>query len=136
MLPAGPAGDIGPGGFHLAIFVPGSGSTDRDGNNYQVPGTNDSTLQLALALASRGIASFRYDKRGVGESWALAPDESRLSFDDYIEDLRAILARLAKEPGFSGIPSWATPRVPSSRPPHWPQLFRFLYCPGNVSQIS
>ncbi len=103
MLPADAAGDIGPGGFHLAIFVPGSGSTDRDGNNYQVPGTNDSTLQLALALASRGIASFRYDKRGVGESWALAPDESRLSFDDYIEDLRAILARLAKEPGFSGI---------------------------------
>ncbi|MFZ4615542.1 MAG: alpha/beta hydrolase [Rectinemataceae bacterium] len=100
---AGAAAAAGRGGFHLAIFVPGSGSTDRDGNNYQVPGMNDSTLQLALALASRGIASFRYDKRGVGESWALAPEESRLRFDDYIEDLRAVLARLAKEPGFSGI---------------------------------
>jgi len=87
----------------LAILVSGSGRTDRDGNNYQVPGRNDSFLMLSAALSERGVASYRYDRRGVGESLALAPEESSLRFGDEVADLGAAVARLAADPRFSSI---------------------------------
>ena len=87
----------------LVILVAGSGQTDRDGNNYQIPGRNDSLRLLSAALAERGLASFRYDRRGVGESLALAPSESTLRFDDEIGDLRTILSVLGADPRFSRI---------------------------------
>ncbi len=48
------------------LIVAGSGPTDRDGNSAGLPGANDSLKQLALGLAKQGIASVRYDKRGIG----------------------------------------------------------------------
>ncbi|MEI6873676.1 MAG: alpha/beta hydrolase [Spirochaetota bacterium] len=87
----------------LVVLVSGPGSTDRDGNNYQVPGRTDSLGKLAAALAGSGVASFRYDKRGTGESLALAPDESSLRFDDYVTDLRAVIFALEKDGRFGRI---------------------------------
>jgi pimeloyl-ACP methyl ester carboxylesterase len=52
----------------VVLMIAGSGPTDRDGNNYLLPGKNNSLLQLADSLAKHGIASLRYDKRGVGKS--------------------------------------------------------------------
>src|SRR5205823_1776604 len=40
----------------------------------------------AEALAARGIASLRYDKRGIGESRAALQKEEDVRFDTYIED--------------------------------------------------
>lgn len=49
-----------------AVLVAGSGPTDRDGN--QAGLQTDLLKQIAQALAQAGIASLRYDKRGMGRS--------------------------------------------------------------------
>ena len=59
-----------PGPAPVVLIIAGSGPTDRDGNTPLLPGKNDTLKQLALGLASRGVASVRYDKRGVGASAA------------------------------------------------------------------
>jgi pimeloyl-ACP methyl ester carboxylesterase len=56
----------GPGPFPAVVMVAGSGPTDRDWNSPLLPGTNGSAHLLAEALAQAGIASLRYDKRGIG----------------------------------------------------------------------
>ena len=50
------------------VLVAGSGPTDRDGNNSLVPVRIDLLKQIAELLAGVGIASLRYDKRGIGAS--------------------------------------------------------------------
>ncbi len=50
----------------LAIIISGSGPTDRDGNNPKM--TNNSLKMLVESLYNNGIATVRYDKRGIGES--------------------------------------------------------------------
>jgi len=56
----------GEGPFPAAVFVAGSGPTDRDWCSPLLPGTNGSGRLLAEALADAGIASLRYDKRASG----------------------------------------------------------------------
>jgi pimeloyl-ACP methyl ester carboxylesterase len=56
-----------PGPLPVVLIVPSSGPTDRDGNDPQGASTNTYRM-LADALALNGIASVRYDKRGIGES--------------------------------------------------------------------
>ncbi|ESR23496.1 alpha/beta hydrolase [Lutibaculum baratangense] len=78
-----------------ALFISGSGPTDRNGNQ---PGlVNDSLKQLALGLAAQGVATLRFDKRGVGESLDAAPPEDRLRFDTYVRDAVLWLIRLREE---------------------------------------
>src|SRR5882672_2605071 len=52
----------------VVLLLSGSGPTDRNGNSPMLPGKNNSLQMLAEGLADNGIASLRYDKRGVGES--------------------------------------------------------------------
>jgi len=48
----------------VALLIAGSGSIDHDGNG---PKVKPATLKkLAEQLATRGIATLRYDKRGAG----------------------------------------------------------------------
>ncbi|MCY1390860.1 Serine aminopeptidase, S33 [compost metagenome] len=68
----------------VVLLIAGSGPTDRDGNN--PAGKNDSLKRLALLLAKNRIASVRYDKRGVAQSYAAQPDERKLSVDGYVAD--------------------------------------------------
>jgi pimeloyl-ACP methyl ester carboxylesterase len=49
-----------------ALFIAGSGPTDRDWNSPLIPGTNGSGRLLAEALASEGFVTLRYDKRISG----------------------------------------------------------------------
>ena len=69
----------------VVLLLSGSGPTDRNGNSPMLPGKNNSLLMLAEGLASNGIASLRYDKRGVGESAGAMVAEADLRFDTYVE---------------------------------------------------
>jgi uncharacterized protein len=87
----------------LVIIVAGAGPTDRNGNNYNVPGKCDSLKSLALALKALGIASYRYDKRGAGESYILAGAEEDSRFDDYIDDAEAVFRVFDSDARFSKV---------------------------------
>lgn len=72
----------------VVLIVPGSGPTDRDGNNpYGVKGS--SYRKLAEALAARGISSVRIDKRGQFGSKAAIADGNAVTIADYAGDVRA-----------------------------------------------
>jgi pimeloyl-ACP methyl ester carboxylesterase len=81
----------------VVLIIAGSGPTDRDGNN-PAGGRNDSLKRLALLLAKNRIASVRYDKRGVAESFAAQPDERKLSVDTYVADAVAWARKLRADP--------------------------------------
>ena len=79
----------------VAVILPGSGPTDRDGN--QTPAIRASTYRLlAKGLAAEGIATVRIDKRGIGASAAAGFDETKLRFSDYAADARAWAAEAAR----------------------------------------
>jgi uncharacterized protein len=69
-----------------ALIIAGSGPTDRNGNSGFLPGKNNALRMLAVELAKQGVASLRYDKRGVGESAISNLTESELRFEHYIFD--------------------------------------------------
>ncbi len=87
--------------FPLVLIIAGSGPTDRDGNNPVMK--NNSLKMLAVGLVENGIASVRYDKRGVGESKSAALSESDLRFENYVQDARAWVEFLSKDNRFSEI---------------------------------
>jgi pimeloyl-ACP methyl ester carboxylesterase len=80
----------------IVLIIAGSGPTDRDGNSAVLKGPNNSLKLLAEGLAAHGVASLRYDKRGIGETGkammlAAQRDKIRLreedlSFETYIDD--------------------------------------------------
>ncbi len=64
----------------------------------------DAYRQLARAFADKGIASFRYDKRGVGASGG---DTSTASRSDLLADVRAAWNSLRAQPELAGVPRLA-----------------------------
>lgn len=93
----------GCGPYPLVLIYPGSGPTDRDGNNLPKLHT-DAYKQLAAALAASGIASLRYDKRGVGGSLdALPPDLSSFTFDDEVGDAAEWAKTYVNDARFTGL---------------------------------
>lgn len=80
----------GPGPFSAVLLITGSGPLDRNSNCRRLKlGVSQ---QLALALAARGIASLRYDKRGVGQSSGVFLSAG---LHDNIADAGAALGALA-----------------------------------------
>lgn len=92
----------GDGPFPVALIIQGSGPTDRDGNS-NIAGKNNSLKMLAEALGNEGIASVRYDKRGIGASMDLVEKEEDLIFEDYIEDAILWINKLQEDPKFDDI---------------------------------
>ncbi|HEX8611126.1 MAG TPA: alpha/beta hydrolase [Telluria sp.] len=85
----------------VALMISGSGPTDRDGNG---PGMkNDSLRLLAQGLADAGVASVRFDKRGVAASAAAVAKEADLRFETYVNDATAWLAMLKADKRFSSV---------------------------------
>lgn len=72
----------------VVLIIPGSGPTDRDGNN-PLGVTASPYRMLATALAERGISSVRIDKRGLFGSKAAVPDPNAVTVGAYAEDARA-----------------------------------------------
>jgi fermentation-respiration switch protein FrsA (DUF1100 family) len=68
------------------ILIPGSGPTDRDGNN--VMGVSGGIYRrLAEQLAARGVATLRIDKRGMFGSKAAIADANAVTIADYAADV-------------------------------------------------
>jgi pimeloyl-ACP methyl ester carboxylesterase len=76
-----------------ALVLSGSGPLDRDSNTKKM--RLDVSKAIAAGLASHGVASLRYDKRGVGASGG---DYLSASFDDETADARAALDALRTHP--------------------------------------
>lgn len=87
----------------VVLLIAGSGPTDRNGNVAGLPGPNDSLKMLAEGLAAKGVASVRYDKRGIAASAAAGPKEADLRFDTYVADAAAWVQQLRKDKRFSTV---------------------------------
>ena len=87
----------------VALLIAGSGPTDRNGNTPALPGSNNSLKMLADGLAARGVASLRYDKRGIAASRAAMTSESDIRFNHFIEDAEAWVSQLRADKRFSTI---------------------------------
>ncbi len=87
----------------VVLLIAGSGPTDRNGNSRILPGSNNSLKMLAEGLAAKGIASLRYDKRGIADSKDAGATEKDLRFDMYVDDAAAWAAQLKKDSRFSGV---------------------------------
>jgi pimeloyl-ACP methyl ester carboxylesterase len=82
----------------VVLIVPGSGPTDRDGNN--ALGVNASAYRLlAEELASRGISSVRIDKRGMFASRAAIRDANAVTISDYAADVHAWIGAIRERTG-------------------------------------
>lgn len=68
----------------VVLIIAGSGPTDRDGNNAFM--RNNSLKMLSESLGENGIATFRYDKRGIGESTLEEIPEDSMNFENFIDD--------------------------------------------------
>lgn len=85
----------------VVLLISGSGPTDRDGNG---PGIAPASLrQLAESLATRGIATLRFDKRVVGGSLSAMLPEAQLSFELLAEDVAGWRRFLAGDRRFSPV---------------------------------
>jgi pimeloyl-ACP methyl ester carboxylesterase len=79
------------------LLAPGSGPLDRDSDHRRM--RFGVTRDLAHALAGAGLASLRYDKRGVGGS---PGDWRRAGLSDNADDLARALSALAARPEVDG----------------------------------
>lgn len=85
----------------VVLLIAGSGPTDRNGNNPVM--TNNSLKMIAEGLAKAGIASLRYDKRGIAASTASMKQENDLRFEDYIQDAADWVKMLKNDSRFSEV---------------------------------
>ncbi|USX28629.1 lysophospholipase [Oxalobacteraceae bacterium OTU3CINTB1] len=87
----------------VVLLHSGSGPTDRDGNSEAASLLNNSLRMLAESLAQQGIATVRYDKRGVASSAGLVKEESDLRLDSYVDDAVVWMRQLRADKRFSKV---------------------------------
>lgn len=85
----------GPGPFPAVVLVHGSGPNDRD----ETLGPNKTFKDLALGLASRGVAVLRYDKRSKVFGAKLSAMSRFTVKDEVVDDALAAVAALRRMPG-------------------------------------
>ena len=78
----------------LAVIIPGSGPTDRNGNGPMF--SSDAYRMLAEALADDGVPSLRIDKRGMFGS-SEAGDPNAVTLDSYRGDMAAWLTAMDRD---------------------------------------
>jgi pimeloyl-ACP methyl ester carboxylesterase len=82
----------------VVLIIPGSGPTDRDGNNPM--GITASPYRLlAEALATKGVSSVRIDKRGMFGSKDAIEDANKVTIGDYATDVHSWVAAIQKQTG-------------------------------------
>jgi len=85
----------------LVIIISGTGPTDRNGNSGEM--TNDAIKLLAEGITQKKIASFRYDKRGVGKSLHASIQEKDLVIEDYVKDVVSLVQHFENDERFYSI---------------------------------
>lgn len=105
-IAASPVTALGPGGplagtfidagkgAPVVVIIPGSGPTDRDGNN-PLGVTAQPYRLLAEALAAQGVSTIRVDKRGMFGSKAAIANANNVTIANYASDAHA-WARVAR----------------------------------------
>ena len=80
------------------LIIPGSGPTDRDGNNRL--GVKGAPYKLlAEGLAQRGLTTVRVDKRGMFGSSGAAADANAVTISDYAGDVHAWVKVIREQTG-------------------------------------
>jgi pimeloyl-ACP methyl ester carboxylesterase len=80
---------LGPkAGGPAVLIIPGSGPTDRDGNN-RLGVKGSPYKRLAEGLAEKGITTVRIDKRGMFGSSGAAADPNAVTIANYADDVHA-----------------------------------------------
>ena len=85
----------------LVIIIAGSGPTDRNCNGQGFK--SDAYKKMATQFALNGIATYRYDKRGIGKSVVENFKEEDVNFEVMIDDAKAIIAHFEADTRFSKI---------------------------------
>jgi pimeloyl-ACP methyl ester carboxylesterase len=104
---AGPSGPLAgtlikasESGGPVMLLLPGSGPTDRDGNNPLGVAAAPYRM-LAEALGSRGISTVRIDKRGMFGSAGAVADGNAVTIPDYVRDVRSWIRAIRERTGVS-----------------------------------
>jgi len=86
------------------VIIAGSGPTDRDGNSSLGLNTNSYKL-LAEGLAAAGIASLRYDKRGIAGSKLAAAGlrEEDFTIETFVDDAVLVAKWLRRRQGVRSV---------------------------------
>lgn len=82
----------------VVMIIPGSGPTDRDGNNPLGVAAAPYRL-LAEALATDGVSTVRIDKRGMFGSKAAVPDANKVTIGDYVADTHSWVKAIRDKAG-------------------------------------
>jgi uncharacterized protein len=85
----------------VAVIIAGSGPTDRDGNS-PLGVRADAYRMLAADLARHGVATARFDKRGVGESGRNF-EAGAVVLEDFVADAAAIVREVAAHPALTAV---------------------------------
>jgi pimeloyl-ACP methyl ester carboxylesterase len=89
------------GKIPVVLIIAGSGPTDRNCNSAMGLKT-DAFKYLAEGLGKAGIASLRYDKRGIGQSTS-SQKEIDTKFTDMSDDAGALIVKLQEDDRFSKV---------------------------------
>jgi len=83
------------------LIIAGSGPTDRNCNQAGVQ--TNAFKMLADSLKKAGIATVRYDKRGIGESAAAMKNEEDMRFEDLVNDAAGFVKMMKSDKRFSNV---------------------------------
>jgi pimeloyl-ACP methyl ester carboxylesterase len=86
----------------IVIIIAGSGPTDRNGNSIAGVDAN-SYKMISEGLAQEGIASLRYDKRGIAASKDAMTGEKDIRFENYIDDVVLWIQMIKRDDRFKNI---------------------------------
>lgn len=86
----------------IVIIIAGSGPTDRNGNSIAGVDAN-SYKMISEGLAQEGIATLRYDKRGIAASKDAMTGEKDIRFENYIDDVVLWIQMIKRDDRFKNI---------------------------------
>lgn len=87
----------------VAIFVPDAGPVDKNGNSSLIAGKAESMRYLSNLMNLEGIATLRYDKRGIGDNRKLESTGKQMTVDQYAADVEQLIKQMRADDRFSDI---------------------------------